>query len=335
MKKNLIKIFAFLFVMGVFLNSSFAADEKKVLKTDEKEAVMIDDTKMQDVSDMPSEREIKKFKKEQEKLNKEKQKKEAKELKKQQKEQEKLQKEQEKLQKEEIKKQEVKEDLQKTEVKEDLPKTEVKEEPSNLETSNQTQKEEIKEAKKEEIKEETPVSEVAGKEEKKEETTVEEVKNEEPTEIKKIENEYEAKLPLNKQEEADKKAPAQLYKKDLTYEDIEKNAVSVNEFLQFTDKQNEKFSIFYYKTTSKLSEMTKQIKNKEQEKEMVKRSRIVVKDQIAKIEKIDKELLKMYKERDEFYNKALEKFNSMLNKRQQIKWEILQQMGYRFFPEFD
>ena len=77
MKKNLIKIFAFLFVMGVFLNSSFAADEKKVLKTDEKEAVMIDDTKMQDVSDMPSEREIKKFKKEQEKLNKEKQKKEA------------------------------------------------------------------------------------------------------------------------------------------------------------------------------------------------------------------------------------------------------------------
>ena len=326
MKKNLIKIFAFLFVMGVFLNSSFAADEKKVLKTDEKEAVMIDDTKMQDVSDMPSEREIKKFKKEQEKLNKEKQKKEAKELKKQQKEQEKLQKEQEKLQKEEIKKQEVKEDLQ---------KTEVKEEPLNLETSNQTQKEEIKEAKKEEIKEETPVSEVAGKEEKKEETTVEEIKNEEPTEIKKIENEDEAKLPLNKQEEADKKASAQLYKKDLTYEDIEKNAVSVNEFLQFTDKQNEKFSIFYYKTTSKLSEMTKQIKNKEQEKEMVKRSRIVVKDQIAKIEKIDKELLKMYKERDEFYNKALEKFNSMLNKRQQIKWEILQQMGYRFFPEFD
>lgn len=326
MKKNLIKIFAFLFVMGVFLNSSFAADEKKVLKTDEKEAVMIDDTKMQDVSDMPSEREIKKFKKEQEKLNKEKQKKEAKELKKQQKEQEKLQKEQEKLQKEEIKKQEVKEDLQ---------KTEVKEEPLNLETSNKTQKEEIKEAKKEEIKEETPVSEVAGKEEKKEETTAEEIKNEEPTEIKKIENEDEAKLPLNKQEEADKKAPAQLYKKDLTYEDIEKNAVSVNEFLQFTDKQNEKFSIFYYKTTSKLSEMTKQIKNKEQEKEMVKRSRIVVKDQIAKIEKIDKELLKMYKERDEFYNKALEKFNSMLNKRQQIKWEILQQMGYRFFPEFD
>ena len=326
MKKNLIKIFAFLFVMGVFLNSSFAADEKKVLKTDEKEAVMIDDTKMQDVSDMPSEREIKKFKKEQEKLNKEKQKKEAKELKKQQKEQEKLQKEQEKLQKEEIKKQEVKEDIQ---------KTEVKEEPSNLETSNKTPKEEIKEAKKEEIKEETPVSEVAGKEEKKDETTVEEIKNEEPTEIKKIENEDEAKLPLNKQEEADKKAPAQLYKKDLTYEDIEKNAVSVNEFLQFTDKQNEKFSIFYYKTTSKLSEMTKQIKNKEQEKEMVKRSRIVLKDQIAKIEKIDKELLKMYKERDEFYNKALEKFNSMLNKRQQIKWEILQQMGYRFFPEFD
>ena len=307
MKKNLIKIFAFLFVMGVFLNSSFAQDEKKVLKTDEKEAVMIDDTKMQDVSDMPTEREIKKFKKEQEKLIKEKQKKEEKELKKQQKEQE-------KLQKEEIKKEENKE-----EIKEELPK-----------------QDDNKEASKVEQKEEAPVVEVTNKDEVKEEKTVEEIKNEEPVELKAVDSKDESKLPVNKQEETvDKKAPAQLYKKNLTYEDIEKNAVSVNEFLQFTDKQNEKFSIFYYKTTSKLSEMTKQIKNKEQEKEMVKRSRIVVKDQIAKIEKIDKELLKMYKERDEFYNKALEKFNSMLNKRQQIKWEILQEMGYRFFPEFE
>ena len=307
MKKNLIKIFAFLFVMGVFLNSSFAQDEKKVLKTDEKEAVMIDDTKMQDVSDMPTEREIKKFKKEQEKLIKEKQKKEEKELKKQQKEQE-------KLQKEEIKKEENKE-----EIKEELPK-----------------QDDNKEASKVEQKEEAPVVEVTNKDEVKEEKTVEEIKNEEPVELKAVDSKDESKLPVNKQEETvDKKAPAQLYKKNLTYEDIEKNAVSVNEFLQFTDKQNEKFSLFYYKTTSKLSEMTKQIKNKEQEKEMVKRSRIVVKDQIAKIEKIDKELLKMYKERDEFYNKALEKFNSMLNKRQQIKWEILQEMGYRFFPEFE
>ena len=307
MKKNLIKIFAFLFVMGVFLSPSFAQDEKKVLKTDEKEAVMIDDTKMQDVSDMPTEREIKKFKKEQEKLIKEKQKKEEKELKKQQKEQE-------KLQKEEIKKEENKE-----EIKEELPK-----------------QDDNKEASKVEQKEEAPVVEVTNKDEVKEEKTVEEIKNEEPVELKAVDSKDESKLPVNKQEETvDKKAPAQLYKKNLTYEDIEKNAVSVNEFLQFTDKQNEKFSIFYYKTTSKLSEMTKQIKNKEQEKEMVKRSRIVVKDQIAKIEKIDKELLKMYKERDEFYNKALDKFNSMLNKRQQIKWEILQQMGYRFFPEFE
>ena len=307
MKKNLIKIFAFLFVMGVFLSPSFAQDEKKVLKTDEKEAVMIDDTKMQDVSDMPTEREIKKFKKEQEKLIKEKQKKEEKELKKQQKEQE-------KLQKEEIKKEENKE-----EIKEELPK-----------------QDDNKEASKVEQKEEAPVVEVTNKDEVKEEKTVEEIKNEEPVELKAVDSKDESKLPVNKQEETvDKKAPAQLYKKNLTYEDIEKNAVSINEFLQFTDKQNEKFSIFYYKTTSKLSEMTKQIKNKEQEKEMVKRSRIVLKDQIAKIEKIDKELLKMYKERDEFYNKALDKFNSMLNKKQQIKWEILQEMGYRFFPEFE
>ena len=307
MKKNLIKIFAFLFVMGVFLSPSFAQDEKKVLKTDEKEAVMIDDTKMQDVSDMPTEREIKKFKKEQEKLNKEKQKKEEKELKKQQKEQE-------KLQKKEIKKEENKE-----EIKEELPK-----------------QDDNKEASKVEQKEEAPVVEVTNKDEVKEEKTVEEIKNEEPVELKAVDSKDESKLPVNKQEETvDKKAPAQLYKKNLTYEDIEKNAVSINEFLQFTDKQNEKFSIFYYKTTSKLSEMTKQIKNKEQEMEMVKRSRIAVKEQLKRLKKLEEETFALYRERDDYYNKALDKFNSMLNKKQQIKWEILQEMGYRFFPEFE
>lgn len=307
MKKNLIKIFAFLFVMGVFLSPSFAQDEKKVLKTDEKEAVMIDDTKMQDVSDMPTEREIKKFKKEQEKLIKEKQKKEEKELKKQQKEQE-------KLQKEEIKKEENKE-----EIKEELPK-----------------QDDNKEASKVEQKEEAPVVEVTNKDEVKEEKTVEEIKNEEPVELKAVDSKDESKLPVNKQEETvDKKAPAQLYKKNLTYEDIEKNAVSINEFLQFTDKQNEKFSLYYYKTTAKLNDLTRQIKNKEQEMVMVKRSKIAVKEQLKRLKKLEEETFALYRERDEFYNKALDKFNSMLNKKQQIKWEILQEMGYRFFPEFE
>ena len=307
MKKNLIKIFAFLFVMGVFLNSSFAADEKKVLKTDEKEAVMIDDTKMQDVSDMPTEREIKKFKKEQEKLIKEKQKKEEKELKKQQKEQE-------KLQKEEIKKEENRE-----EIKEELPK-----------------QDDNKEASKVEQKEEAPVVEVTNKDEVKEEKTVEEIKNEEPVELKAVDSKDESKLPVNKQEETvDKKAPAQLYKKNLTYEDIEKNAVSINEFLQFTDKQNEKFSLYYYKTTAKLNDLTRQIKNKEQEMVMVKRSKIAVKEQLKRLKKLEEETFALYRERDDYYNKALDKFNSMLNKKQQIKWEILQEMGYRFFPEFE
>lgn len=307
MKKNLIKIFAFLFVMGVFLSPSFAQDEKKVLKTDEKEAVMIDDTKMQDVSDMPTEREIKKFKKEQEKLIKEKQKKEEKELKKQQKEQE-------KLQKEEIKKEENKE-----EIKEELPK-----------------QDDNKEASKVEQKEEAPVVEVTNKDEGKEEKTVEEIKNEEPVELKAVDSNDESKLPVNKQEETvDKKAPAQLYKKNLTYEDIEKNAVSINEFLQFTDKQNEKFSLYYYKTTAKLNDLTRQIKNKEQEMVMVKRSKIAVKEQLKRLKKLEEESFALYRERDDYYNKALDKFNSMLNKKQQIKWEILQEMGYRFFPEFE
>lgn len=257
---------------------------------------------MQDVSDMPTEREIKKFKKEQEKLNKEKQKKEEKELKKQQKEQEKLQKEE-----------------NKEEIKEELPK-----------------QDDNKEASKVEQKEEAPVVEVTNKDEVKEEKTVEEIKNEEPVELKAVDSKDESKLPVNKQEETvDKKAPAQLYKKNLTYEDIEKNAVSINEFLQFSDKQNEKFSLYYYKTTAKLNDLTRQIKNKEQEMVMVKRSKIAVKEQLKRLKKLEEESFALYRERDDYYNKALDKFNSMLNKKQQIKWEILQEMGYRFFPEFE
>ena len=68
---------------------------------------------------------------------------------------------------------------------------------------------------------------------------------------------------------------------------------------------------------------------------MVKRSKIAVKEQLKRLKKLEEETLSLYKERDEFYNKALDKFNSMLNKKQQIKWEILQEMGYRFFPEFE
>ena len=334
MKKNLIAIFAFLFVMGLFAAPSYADDEKNVLKTDEKEAVMIDDTKMQDVSDMPTEKEIKKFKKEQEKLNKEKLKEEEKELKKQQKEQEKLQKEQLKEEKANAAKEEGKD-----EVANEAEKQEAKQE----EAKNETKKELQKEAKKEEIKveeEKEPVVDAAAKKEDAEAKeaelkTIEDVKKEEPVEIKGETTTDEAKLHENKQEATEEKTPAQLYRKNLTYEDVEKNAVSVNEFLQFTDKQNEKFSLFYYKTTAKLNDLTRQIKNKEQEMVMVKRSKIAVKEQLKKLKKLDEEKFALYKERDDYYNKALDKFNSMLNKKQQIKWEILQEMGYRFFPEFE
>ena len=68
---------------------------------------------------------------------------------------------------------------------------------------------------------------------------------------------------------------------------------------------------------------------------MVKRSKIAVKEQLNRLKKLEEETFALYRERDDYYNKALDKFNSMLNKKQQIKWEILQEMGYRFFPEFE
>ncbi|MCD8025187.1 MAG: hypothetical protein LUE64_06595, partial [Candidatus Gastranaerophilales bacterium] len=54
-----------------------------------------------------------------------------------------------------------------------------------------------------------------------------------------------------------------------------------------------------------------------------------------KLKKAEDELDNLMKERDDYYNKSLAKFSSILTKKQRTKWEILQQMGYRFLPEAD
>ena len=104
--------------------------------------------------------------------------------------------------------------------------------------------------------------------------------------------------------------------------------------MQFTQKQNEKFSLFYYKTTAKLNSYTKTIEKKEKAIKEVKNSNLSTRDKLEKIKKLEKEYDILLRNRDYFYNTSLKKFNSLLNKKQQMKWELLQQMGYRFFPEF-
>lgn len=310
------KILIGLFCCFVFAGCLFAEakEPKKVMTTEVKEAKIIDDTKMQPVEEL-------KFDKKAEKQAK----KEAKEKQKEIKKQEKILEKQAKKEKiEDLKKQ--KETLPAIEVsKKTIDKDKVEEEfkePEIKEVKDIKEDKEIKEDKKEELLEENVKNEEVSKEESKEET--EEIVKEEKEEVK----EEVTKEPL------DPKAQAELHKRNLTFEDIDKNAVSINEFLQFTDKQNEKFSIFYFKTTSKLNAYTKAIENKEAEITMVKRSKIALKAQAEKLEKLEKEADYLYRERDSFYNKSLKKFDSMLTKKQSIKWELLQQMGYRFFPEF-
>lgn len=130
------------------------------------------------------------------------------------------------------------------------------------------------------------------------------------------------------------KQPA-VYKRTYTYADIDKNAVSINDFLQFTEEQNEKFSVFYYKTTTKLDGYNKSINAKEEERKIVEANNLSEEEKLTKIKKLKKETDDLYYERDKFYNDSLDKFNSILNKRQRTKWEILQEMGYRFLPEID
>ena len=59
------------------------------------------------------------------------------------------------------------------------------------------------------------------------------------------------------------------------------------------------------------------------------------KDKLEKLKKLENARDALFLERDTFYNNSLDKFRSMLTKKQALKWEVLQQMGYRFFPEFD
>lgn len=181
------------------------------------------------------------------------------------------------------------------------------------------------------------------------------VKKEEPAEIKEVshkkvkkedaiidideaEEELQKSIEKNKEEYAKKeeKEGEALVHKNYSYEEIDKNAVSINEFLQFTDQQNEKFSVFYYKTTSKLSAYNESIKKKEKEIYAIRKDdTLSVDEQLQKVKKLKKETDNLYFARDNFYNDSLSKFNSILNKKQKAKWEILQEMGYRFLPDIN
>ncbi len=356
MKKSLFTACLLASVIFFLTGGISRAEDSAVLQTKEKEALLIDDSKMQDTGDMPSEKEIKKAKKEEEKLNKEKIKQQEEDLKAEIKEQKRIEKEKIKEEKEALKK--MNETPQNNEtVEENKPEEEAKD--INVESPKEENKTPVEEKSSEvEIKDEPvknePVSAEdkieAGTEDKAEDKPAvddnvkeDNIKEAEPQPVKdtpadevKEEAGSEPDTPQEKAGEIiQKESTAPLYRNNLTYEDIDKNSVSINEFLQFTDKQNEKFSLFYYKTTSKLNDYTKQIKYKEQEIEAVRKTKLSAKAQLSKINKIENEIMYIYGIRDEYYNKSLKKFNSMLTKKQAMKWEILQEMGYRFFPNFD
>lgn len=314
MKKSFV-VFSLL-VAVLFISNSTLASENKVLQSDIKEAHFIDDTKMQEKENKIDKKEVKKLEKEAKKLEEKQRKENDKKIKFEQKEAEKnakvMAKEAKKNAKSEAKLAKEQEKIAQKEAKK-LEKEKNKEIKAVVEESNkETEKEEIKEVS--EIKEET--KEITEEKEVLEEETVEFSKEEITEEIK------------------EEKVEPTVYRKNLTFEDIDKNAVSINEFLQFSNKQNEKFSIFYYKTLSKLNAYTKAIAKKETQMKENKNSNLSTKEKLEKAKKLEKEYDNLLRNRDDFYNSSLEKFNSILNKKQQMKWELLQQMGYRFFPEF-
>ena len=322
-------------------------------------AVMIDETRMQkplEIKEHTNKKIEKLNEKYKEELEKEKAKLEKENIKKAEKENKKAEKE---AQKEAKIKAKEDEENQKEQVKQAEKQAKEEAKQAKNDEVKEENKEETKEASKEENKQETnaeasdkkaeKTSEGEGENSKtakdENETTVKEEKEDNIKEVsdnkskeeateKKEEGETKAKAEENKEENQPADDPA-LYRKNLTFADIDKNAVSINEFLGFTDKQNEKFSIFYYKTTSKLNAYTKQINLVEAEIKKVKEQNLGNKTRYDKLKKLDKTYDYLLRERDDFYNKSLDKFNSMLTKKQAIKWELLQQMGYRFLPSYD
>ena len=338
-------LFAILFTTILFIDNSINNEAKSapLLTSEEKDALFIDDTP-HNIEYRMTKKEAKALEKEAQNLEKNR----LKEAKKIQEEKIRQEKEEYKRLKEEIKKikKENKGKSQPDEAileekdKQNSEKALKKAEDRQIKEAKKQAKEEAKQIKQQE-KEEEIISKKEAKEAKKakkqavddievsdiKEETIEEQEPKEVIEDKKEEVEKEA-IP------EEEKTP-EIYKKNLTYEDIDKGAVSINEFLHFTEKQNEKFSLFYYKTMSKLTTYNKQIKDKENFIKEVKKGDLGYKAQYDKLKKADRELEVLMRERDEFYNKSLEKFDSILTKKQSIRWELLQQMGYRFLPEFE
>ncbi len=137
-----------------------------------------------------------------------------------------------------------------------------------------------------------------------------------------------------KENSADKPNPVKTVESPPNRE-IMANEIDASEFLNFSEKQNAKFNILYYQTTSKLTELTEKIKKTEQEILSLKNSNESSGTKLERLKKLEDKRDSLLFERDNFYNSSLSKFNSLLTKKQSIKWEILQQMGYRFFPEFE
>ena len=338
MKKFLSLLIAFLFFASI--NTVFAKEEG-ASKTPETEIEKIH-KEYKEKLEKAHKKQLKKELKKTEKANKKAEKQAKKDEKIKQKEANKKA----KLEKKENKRQaKIDKKQEKLKAKEDkkLAKENAKKEKLQAKKDKKNKPAEILSKMEEDTKEQTPVVE----EKKAEESKFEEKKTEpveknikEASDIKKEEVKKEEVKEEENNEEAKESEKTvitdpSLYRQNLTFDDIQKNDVSINEFLNFTKKQNEKFNIYYYKTNSQLSTYTKQIKALEKEMKKTKEKGLEIKANYEKYRKLDRTRDFIMKERDSFYNKSLQKFNSLLTKKQQMKWEILQQMGYRFLPTYD
>ena len=104
--------------------------------------------------------------------------------------------------------------------------------------------------------------------------------------------------------------------------------------LNLSDKQKEKAKAIHQQGREEMAPIMAKIKQKHQEIEMVKMSRIVEKDQKEKIDKLTIEIQALEKQAHEIRKKNSQEFEKILNKKQKAELEQMKAEGRARFEKF-
>lgn len=115
--------------------------------------------------------------------------------------------------------------------------------------------------------------------------------------------------------------------------DFEKRHTEFENRLQLTEEQKAQAKEIRQKGFEKMKPIMEKIKEKHQEADAVRRSRIVDQDQKARLEQINKEIGALKKEAHELRMKNMKEFEAILTKKQQKELKKMKEEGRKKFEK--